>query len=170
MKGLFYIFCFVFSTQLFAFSNSFNQRLEAISLLQDTVAIQWTDFEGAIDKNGKEKKLIFIDIYTGWCGWCKKMDQTTFKDKEIIEYMNEHFYPVKMDAESPDPIVFREKFYELKNYNGKKYNELAAQLLDGKMSFPSFIILSKREVKITKISGYQSAKQLMAYLKKYAKK
>ena len=113
-----------------------------------TTKIEWTDFEGAIDKNAKDKKLIFIDVYTGWCGWCKKMDQSTFVEPEVVEYMNKYFYAVKMDAESKDPIAFREVLYEYKMYNGKGYNELAVNLMGGKMSFPTFIILSKREVKI----------------------
>ena len=147
------------------------QRSTAIALNDDdTAKIEWTDFEGAIDKNAKDKKLIFIDIYTGWCGWCKKMDQTTFVDPDVVEYMNEHFYAVKMDAESKDPIAFREVLYEHKMFNGKGYNELAVNLLGGRMSFPTFVILSKREVKIATINGYKNKSDLMVVLKKYAKK
>jgi thiol:disulfide interchange protein len=43
----------------------------------DITQIDWLDFESAIEKNKTHKKLIFIDIYTDWCGWCKKMDATT---------------------------------------------------------------------------------------------
>ena len=146
-------------------------RTEAMAIGDDDVAkIQWTDFEGAIDKNAKDKKLIFIDIYTGWCGWCKKMDQTTFVEPEVVEYMNKHFYAVKMDAETKDAIAFREVLYEHKMFNGKGYNELAVNLLGGKMSFPTFVILSKREVKIATINGYKNKSDLMVILKKYAKK
>jgi thioredoxin-related protein len=146
------------------------QRIKAMALDDDNPKIEWTDFEGAIDKNAKDRKLIFIDIYTAWCGWCKKMDQTTFVDPEIVEYMNEHFYAVKMDAESKEPIAFREVLYEHKMFNGKGYNELAVNLLGGKMSFPTFVILSKREVKIATINGYKNKSDLMVVLKKYAKK
>ncbi|MEZ4924056.1 MAG: DUF255 domain-containing protein [Crocinitomicaceae bacterium] len=136
----------------------------------DKAVINWMDFESAIKENEQEKKFIFIDIYTGWCGWCKKMDQTTFLEPEVVSYMNEHFWAVKMDAESKDPIAFKETLYEYKMYNGKGYNELAVNLLGGKMSFPTFVVLSKREVKMGVINGYQSKSQLLSALSKYTKK
>ncbi|UKN02423.1 thioredoxin family protein [Paracrocinitomix mangrovi] len=134
----------------------------------DTNAIVWMDFESAIDANEKNKKPIFIDVYTSWCGWCVKMDNSTFKDKDVVKYMNEKFYSVKMDAESKDPIAFKEVLYEYKMYNEKTgYNELAVNLLGSSMSFPSFVILSKKQVKVGVIKGYQQPSQLLAALKKY---
>jgi thioredoxin-related protein len=152
--------------------NASAKEFEYCSFQEDEKPeeIVWYDFEKAIDKNKQKKKLIFIDIYTSWCGWCVKMDQTTFKEPEVVEYMNEHFYAVKMDAESKDPIAFKETLYEYKMYNGKGYNELAVNLLGGKMSFPTFVVLSKREVKIGSIKGYQNKTQMLAALKQYAKK
>ncbi len=132
--------------------------------------IEWLDFETAIERNKSNKKLIFIDIYTDWCGWCKKMDATTFKNSQVIKYMNEHFYAVKMDAESKDPIPYKDKLYEWKSYGRAGYNTLAVSLLDSQMSFPSFVVLSKRETKLGKIIGYKDANAMMAELKKYAGK
>jgi len=135
----------------------------------DHSKIEWLDFETAIDKNEEKKKPIFIDIYTGWCGWCKKMDATTFQDEKVVKFMNENFYAVKMDAESREPIAFKEKLYEYKKYGKAGYNELAVSLLNSKMSFPSFVVLSKRQVKVTTIAGYQKPNQLISRLEKYAK-
>lgn len=162
----------IFFFAISSFANKDLQRREAIglNLNEEKSAIEWLNFEEAIDKNSKDKKFIFIDIYTDWCGWCKKMDQSTFQDESVVEYMNEHFYSVKMNAEKEEGIVFKEKLYELKNYNGKTYNELAVNLLASKMSFPSFVVLSKREVKIGTISGYQKPSELISNLKRYIKK
>uniref|UniRef100_A0A3Q2YUK7 Spermatogenesis-associated protein 20-like TRX domain-containing protein n=1 Tax=Hippocampus comes TaxID=109280 RepID=A0A3Q2YUK7_HIPCM len=55
-------------------------------------------------KNEGNTKKVFIDIYTDWCGWCKKMDKDTFQNPEVAAYMNENFLMVKMDAEGKDPI------------------------------------------------------------------
>lgn len=151
--------------------NSYSKEFTHCSYIEDDEKekITWYDFESAIDQNKEKKKLIFIDIYTNWCGWCKQMDRTTFLDPNVVSYMNEHFYAVKMDAESKEPIAFRETLYEYKMYNGKGYNELAVNLLGGKMSFPTFVILSKKEVKIATINGYQDETKLLTALKKYAK-
>lgn len=130
--------------------------------------IEWMDLESAADRNKEKKKFIFIDIYTDWCGWCKKMDQSTFQDSAVAAYMNEHFYAVKMNAESKDPIAYKEVLYEYKQYGNKGYNELAVNLLNSKMSFPSFVVLSKKEARLGVIVGYQKPTELLLKLKEYA--
>ncbi|MBK7129313.1 MAG: DUF255 domain-containing protein [Crocinitomicaceae bacterium] len=134
---------------------------------ENSNSIEWLDIETASDRNKDDKKFFFIDIYTDWCGWCKKMDQSTFLDSSVIEYMNEHFYAVKMNAESKEPVAYKEVLYEYKMYNGKGYNELAVNLLSGKMSFPSFVILSKKEVRLGTIVGFQKPAELLDELKNY---
>ncbi|MEX1001326.1 MAG: DUF255 domain-containing protein [Crocinitomicaceae bacterium] len=166
----------VFILSLFVYILGFS--IEAVKmksaaklLSEDDPVIEWLDFETAMDKNEEERKFIFVDVYTHWCGWCKKMDQSTFKDKSVVAYMNEYFYAVKMDAESKEPIAYKEVLYEYKMYQGGKgYNELAVNLLGGKMSFPTFVVLSKREVKISTIRGFQKPDQLLAQLEKITKK
>jgi thioredoxin-related protein len=170
MKYSFLFLFFIVGSNSFGSTSHFDLRAKAQSLMDDTAAIKWYDFESAIDANEKEKKPIFIDIYTSWCGWCVKMDNSTFKDSKVVDYMNEHFYAVKMDAESRDAIAFKEKLYEAKNYNGKTYNELAYNLLGGKMSFPTFVVLSKRKVKIGTINGFKKPSELISTLQRYEKK
>jgi thioredoxin-related protein len=130
-------------------------------------SIVWLDFETAIDRNKDQKKFIFIDMYTDWCSWCKKMDASTFKEPSVIDFISEHFYAVKMNPESKEAIAYKEVLYESKQYNGKSYNELAVNLLGGKMSFPSFVVLNQREVKRGVVEGFQTEMQLINALKRY---
>lgn len=165
---LFVLTLHVFGADAILFGNSLGQIQINESNLQ--TSIEWLDLEAAADRNKEEKKFFFIDIYTDWCGWCKKMDQSTFKDSAVVAYMNENFYAVKMNAESKDPIAYKEVLYEYKMFNGKGYNELAVNLLSGKMSFPSFVVLSKKEVKIGTLIGFQKPTELLLALKGYVEK
>ena len=61
--------------------------------------VKWMSFEQAIEKSKTEKRKIFIDVYTDWCGWCKVMDKNTFSETQVAKILNEMFYPVKLDAE-----------------------------------------------------------------------
>src|SRR5882757_10471977 len=69
--------------------------------------VKWMTFQEAVEKSKTEKRKIFIDVYTDWCGWCKVMDKNTFPDLQIAKLLNEKFYPVKLDAEQTADINFR---------------------------------------------------------------
>ena len=47
----------------------------------------------------KQKKLVFIDIYTSWCGPCKHMSKNIFPQAKAGEFYNSHFLNLKLDAE-----------------------------------------------------------------------
>jgi thiol:disulfide interchange protein len=49
--------------------------------------IEWMTIQDATAKAQAHPKKFFIDVYTSWCGWCKKMDATTFEDPAIVAYM-----------------------------------------------------------------------------------
>lgn len=125
--------------------------------------IQWMSFEEAIKQNQKEPKKIFIDVYTQWCGWCKKMDKSTFINDTVVDYMIKNYYAVKLDAETKDTIRFRDKDFVFKPEY--KSNELAASLLNGKMSYPSFIFLDENFSMLSPLPGYQTPQQLMPVMK-----
>jgi len=63
----------------------------------------------------KENKPLFVDVFATWCGPCKQMANTTFKDPEIVKYYNDHFICLKVDGEKEDgPKVMQE--YEISAY------------------------------------------------------
>src|SRR5687767_5013590 len=89
--------------------------------------INWLTLEEAAAKTQQEPRKIFIDVYTDWCGWCRKMDQSTFSDPGIADYVNKNFYAVKLDAESKKPITINGKTYKYNpNYRS---HEVAIALL-----------------------------------------
>lgn len=115
--------------------------------------ITWVTFEQAIEANKTKKKKIFIDVYTKWCGWCKVMDSKTFSDSAVAAYMNENYYCVKFDAEMKDTIDYRGVKFAFKTEF--KSHELAISLLDRQMSYPSFVVLTENEKRLTVLKGYQ---------------
>ena len=122
--------------------------------------IQWMGFEEAVAKSEKAPKKLFIDVYTDWCGWCKKMDKTTFSEPDVAKYINDHFYPVKLNAETKDSIIFRDKVFKyIPDY---KANELAISLLSGKMGYPSYVLLDESFAMMTPpVQSYLTKENLM---------
>lgn len=98
-----------------------NRLLLLLTILSTTLTsfgqnhsgpINWYTPEEAYQAYLKEPKPMFIDVYTDWCGWCKRMDATTFQDQNIANYLNANFYPIKLDAETRETIDFNGKKYE----------------------------------------------------------
>ena len=71
---------------------------------EEKATIKWLTLEEAYKLNQKNPKKIFVDVYTNWCGWCKRMDRDTFQDAKVAEFVNENFYAVKLNAESQDKM------------------------------------------------------------------
>lgn len=124
--------------------------------------IHWMSFEQAVAQNDMAPRKIFIDVYTGWCGWCKKMDASTFRDSAVVNYISSNYYAVKLDAETRDTIRFRDKIFVYKAEF--KANELAVSLLNGKMGYPSFVVMDEQYGILTPLSGYQTVPDLMPVL------
>lgn len=131
----------------------FSFLLALASTAQD---VKWLTFEEAIALNEKEPKKIFIDVYTDWCGWCKRMDKNTFQHPAVAALLNEHYYAVKLDAEGSDTIHFANRDFVFVPQGRKGYHQLAAALLQGKMSYPTVVFLNENMEIIQPLPGYQS--------------
>jgi thioredoxin-related protein len=117
---------------------------------QDKAKINWMTIDQAFEAIKKEPRKIVIDVYTDWCGWCKVMDKNTFSDEKVINFVNKKYYAVKLNAEAAGEVRIGDKKYT--------YPQLAAELMQGKMSYPTIVYLDEKFSMIQPIPGYQDAK------------
>jgi thioredoxin-related protein len=133
---------------------------------QAVEALHWYTFEEATELNKTKPKKMMIDIYTEWCGWCKRMDKSTFVDPTVTAYIKENFYPVKLDAEQRSNIIFgRDTFTYVETGNGKGINTLAYSLLDGKLGYPTVVYLDEQYRRIMISPGYKETPDMLKELK-----
>lgn len=119
--------------------------------------VQWLTWEEAVEKNKTEKKKIFVDVFTDWCGWCKVMDRNTFSEAEVAKLLNEEFYAVKFNAEQTADVVFNNVTFKYIAMNGGRgVHQLAAALLNNQLSYPNFVFLDEDFKIIPVFPGYQS--------------
>ena len=74
--------------------------------------INWVTLEEAVKLQKQAPKKIMMDAYTNWCGPCKMLDRNTFQNKNVADYVNEHYYAVKFNAEGNETV----------NFNGKEFS------------------------------------------------
>ncbi len=133
----------------------------AVSLTaQEVTWLSW-DEAYTLSKSDKNPKKIFIDVYTDWCGWCKKMDKDTFQNPEVAAYMKANFYMVKLDAEGKEDITYNGKTFKFVPQGRRGYHEFAAALLQGKMSYPTVVFLDENFGMLSPVPGYQKVEPFM---------
>jgi thioredoxin-related protein len=125
--------------------------------------LKWISFEEALALQAKEPRKILIDVYTDWCGWCKKMDKYTYTDEGVIQHLKDKYYLVRLNAEQKEDILYKEKVFKYKTEY--KANELAVSLLNGQMSYPSTVFLDEDMNLLSVVPGYLTPKDLNPILK-----
>ena len=129
--------------------------------------VKWLSWDEAValSKTDKNPKKMFIDIYTDWCGWCKKMDKDTFQNPEVAKYMSKNYYMVKMDGEGKKDIEYRGRTFKFVAQGRRGYHEFAAALMQGKMSYPTTIFMDEKQQMLSPVPGYQKPQPFLKIAK-----
>ena len=126
--------------------------------------VNWMTLEEASRKYEQTPRPIVIDFYTDWCGWCKHMDKTTYADPVVASFLNNNFYPVKINAESADTLYYNGKTYPPVASGSRFVSSLAAEMLGGKLSYPSTVFLHEKEDIRLVVPGYLEVLQMQSFL------
>ena len=95
---------------------------------------------------GKEKKMIFIDFYTTWCGPCKMMSSEVFTQEQVGTYFNRVFVNMKVDAEKGEGVELAKK-YQVRAY-------------------PTFVVLRADGTEVYRTSGARPAEEFIDKIRK----
>ena len=102
-------------------------------------------FANAIKEAKKTHKVVMIDFYTDWCGWCKVLDRKTYSDEEVGKFADAKFVSLKINAEKGEGVDLTKK-YKIQG-------------------FPTIIFFDADGVEVNRVVGYQDAKAFLASMK-----
>lgn len=134
--------------------------LLSLTYLADAQELKWYTFEEAVALSKKKPKKLLIDIYTDWCGWCKKMDAEAYSNKFLIDYINENYYAVKFNAEQKEDVEFNDHTFKYVASGRRGVHELAVALTNNKLSYPTTVFMDEEFRIIQPVAGYMKAKDL----------
>lgn len=142
--------------------------LFTLALFAQTASINWMTVDQMVAAQKKEPRKVLIDVYTTWCGPCKMMDANTFSNRQVVQYINENYYAVKFNAESPDPVTFKGQTFTNPTYNPQARGRNGVHEFSRALrvsAYPTVVYLDEELNMIAPIKGYQSPQQIELYLK-----
>jgi uncharacterized protein YyaL (SSP411 family) len=131
--------------------------------------VKWYTIQEAEKLYNNEPRPIFIDTYTDWCGWCKKMDTETFSNPVISDILNKKFYPVKFNAEGKESVDFLGKTFINDGKTGNTH-QLAITLLNGQLAYPTVVFLTPKDNQlfVSPVPGYREPREMEVLLSFFA--
>ena len=130
---------------LIVFVSAYSFRTTSENKINSEVNFYNGSLKEAMVKAKKEKKIIFLDVYATWCGPCKLLKKTTFKDPELSDYFNKKFISLEINGEEGEGKEIVRK-YQLKGY-------------------PSLLFIDANGNLVNKTLGYYDGKQLLEIVK-----
>jgi thioredoxin-related protein len=105
--------------------------------------VNWQPIQQAETLAKKLHRKVLIEIYTQWSEGFKELERSVLAQPQVVKYLNDNFVAIKFDAETHDEVNFQDHNYKFVTQSGVGFNELAAELLRGQMSYPTFVFLDE---------------------------
>ena len=126
-------------------------------------------FEEAEKLCKENPKPFVVFVHTSWCNYCKMMENSTFKNPEIIQLLNTDFYFISLDAESKEDIHFNNQVFQFKpKGQNTGIHELATELatIDSQVVYPTVTVLNPDFSIVFQKHSFLNAKELLGVLEK----
>jgi thioredoxin-related protein len=118
-------------------------------------AVEWLHWNDGLEAARKNGKPVIVDVYTDWCGWCKRMDAEVYARPEVSDYMAKHFVAVRLNAESG----------ELATWEGGNYTARRLAATFGVSGYPTTIFFASSGDHLANVPGYLPRDRFMLLLR-----
>jgi thioredoxin 1 len=123
---------------IFGFTYKANKKQEA------SINFSAKTFEEVLKDADDTEKLVFVDVSTSWCGYCKKMKANTYTDPAVISLVNSKFVSKSIDAEKGEGIAIARKY--------------------GVTGYPTLLIVNAKGELVKGQAGYLKPNELIKFL------
>ena len=117
--------------------------------------VRWKKLDDAMEESAKTRKPVFTMVHAPWCGYCRKMDATTFRDPEVAKLLNTKFLASRLDGESESTVRWPPK-------KAVTEAEIAQGL--GIRGFPTLVFFRHDSKELMRLSSYLPAADMKKVL------
>ena len=122
-------------------------HLDAAPAARPVGAPAWRHWDAGLAEASKSGHPLLVDVYTDWCGWCKRMDRDVYSRPELIDYLDHNWVVVRINAEADTPA----------HYQGRTTTESAIAAAFGINSYPTTVMLKPTGDHLVNVPGYLPA-------------
>ena len=116
---------------------------------------KWQGWDAGLRAAAKSERPVLVDVYTEWCGWCRRMDRDVYAREDVRRYLAQRFVTVKLDAEAGDAA----------SYEGKAYNSSSLAGRFRVTGYPTTIFLRANGDHLVNVPGYVPADRFLLLLR-----
>jgi thioredoxin-related protein len=115
----------------------------------------WRSWDEGLRESASSRRPVVVDVYTDWCGWCKRMDRDVYARADVRDYLDKRFVSIKLNAESRANGT----------YEGKTQTSRALAQRFGVNGYPTTVFLKQGGDHLVNVSGYIPAERFLKILR-----
>jgi thioredoxin-related protein len=117
--------------------------------------LSWRGWDAGLREAEASQRPVLVDVYTDWCGWCRRMDRDVYGREPIRSYLSERFVTVKLNAESG----------ETARYDGRSFTSRSLATRFRVTGYPTTIFLRANGEHLVNVPGYVPPERFMLLLR-----
>lgn len=114
----------------------------------------WRGWDTGLKEANASGKPILVDVYTDWCGWCRRMDRDVYSRADVKEYLGKRFVAIKLDAEDDGGA----------RYEGKSFTQRTLAARFRVTGYPTTVFLNSEGEHLANVPGYIPADRFLLLL------
>ncbi len=117
--------------------------------------IAWRAWDRGLEEARASGRPVLVNVYTDWCGWCRRMKADVYTRAEIRDYLDDHFVVVTLNAEGSDPA----------RYEGRAFTSRSLAARFGVTGYPTTLFLRPDGGHMVNVPGYVESARFLQILR-----